>query len=201
MRLQGKVTRWDDEKGFGFITWPGDGSTIFVHIKAIAGTSRRPAVGDVVSYEVTRGGDGRKRAVKVRFAGAVPSERHSTGKHRDTLTPVLLTTFFVFFLLGGAALGRIPWWVVAACLVLSFAAFVMYAWDKASARSGRWRTPESTLLFVGLIGGWPGAVAAQRLLRHKCRKQSFLSVFWVTVFLNVVVFGYFLWRGGANFIR
>jgi len=54
---------------------------------------------------------------------------------------------------------------------------------------------------MGLVGGWPGALAAQRLLRHKSSKQEFLSVFWVTVFLNVVAVGYLVWSGDAGFIN
>ena len=30
MRLQGRITRWDDERGFGFVSWHGDGSAVFV---------------------------------------------------------------------------------------------------------------------------------------------------------------------------
>ena len=40
------------------------------------------------------------------------------------------------------------------------------------------------LHLLGIIGGWPGALLAQRLLRHKNSKQSFQVVFWITVLLN-----------------
>jgi len=41
------------------------------------------------------------------------------------------------------------------------------------------------LHFLALCGGWPGALAAQHLLRHKNRKQAFQVVFWGTVALNI----------------
>jgi uncharacterized membrane protein YsdA (DUF1294 family) len=41
---------------------------------------------------------------------------------------------------------------------------------------------------LGLIGGWPGAIVAQQLLRHKTSKRSFRIAFWVTVVLNIAVF-------------
>ncbi|MFS8979820.1 DUF1294 domain-containing protein [Cupriavidus necator] len=37
-----------------------------------------------------------------------------------------------------------------------------------------------------LCGGWPGALAAQHLLRHKYRKRAFQVKFWGTVAVNVV---------------
>lgn len=73
---------------------------------------------------------------------------------------------------------------LALYLVTSIAAFAAYAADKSAAANGRWRTRESTLLFWGLIGGWPGALLAQSLLHHKSRKRSFQFLFWVTVLLN-----------------
>jgi len=41
---------------------------------------------------------------------------------------------------------------------------------------------------LGLAGGWPGAIVAQQVLRHKSNKVSFRSAFWVTVMLNALVF-------------
>ena len=54
----------------------------------------------------------------------------------------------------------------AAALIVAaaFLAFVAYALDKSTARKGEWRTHEGTLHLFGVIGGWPGALAAQRLL-------------------------------------
>ncbi len=49
--------------------------------------------------------------------------------------------------------------------------------------------PETTLLLLGLIGGWPGAIVGQVVFRHKTTKESFGNAFWVTVVINVLVFG------------
>ncbi len=70
-------------------------------------------------------------------------------------------------------------------LLISLATFVAYASDKRRAKTGRWRIPENTLHLLSLIGGWPGALLAQRLLRHKNRKPSFQTVFWLSVLLHV----------------
>lgn len=74
--------------------------------------------------------------------------------------------------------------------VASIVTFLVYRSDKSAAVNGRRRVSESTLLFLGAIGGWPGALAAQRALRHKTSKTSFLAPFWVTVVLNIGAFLY-----------
>jgi len=72
-------------------------------------------------------------------------------------------------------------------LVMSLLTFILYAVDKSAAKRGAWRTQESTLHLFSLAGGWPGAMIAQKTLRHKSIKQPFRAVFWVTVLLNVGV--------------
>ena len=69
-------------------------------------------------------------------------------------------------------------------IAASVAAFVAYGVDKSAARGGGWRTPERTLHVLSLIGGWPGALVAQRVFRHKSRKRSFRAAFYTTVAVN-----------------
>ena len=71
--------------------------------------------------------------------------------------------------------------------VASAVCFIAYARDKSAARHGRRRTPERTLLLLGLAGGWPGGLAAQQLLRHKSSKTSFLLKFWLTVLVHLAI--------------
>jgi uncharacterized membrane protein YsdA (DUF1294 family) len=82
--------------------------------------------------------------------------------------------------------------VLAVYGAASLLCFTLYAIDKAAARAGRRRVRESTLLLLGLACGWPGGLLAQRALRHKTAKLSFLWRFWLTVLANVAVAGYFL---------
>lgn len=69
--------------------------------------------------------------------------------------------------------------------ILSCAAFLAYGWDKRQAIKGRWRTPEKTLHLLALFGGWPGALFAQHLFRHKTQKLRFRVVFWLCVVLHL----------------
>lgn len=87
--------------------------------------------------------------------------------------------------------------VGAAYLVTSLTCFVAYAMDKSAARTQAWRTPESMLLVLGLVGGWPGAVLAQQWLRHKTSKRAFRWKFHLTVALNLAGFAWLAWRFGV----
>ena len=73
-------------------------------------------------------------------------------------------------------------------LAVSALCFAAYALDKSAARRKERRTPERTLLLLGLAGGWPGALLAQQWLRHKTAKRSFRQLFWCTVVANVAGF-------------
>jgi uncharacterized membrane protein YsdA (DUF1294 family) len=75
----------------------------------------------------------------------------------------------------------------------SLATFVAYAGDKRAARTGRRRTPERTLLLLGLAGGWPGAWLAQRLVRHKSSKASFQAKFRWSVLANLAFMAALVW--------
>lgn len=74
---------------------------------------------------------------------------------------------------------------VAVVAVMSLIAFVVYGWDKRRARMDGWRVPEKTLHLLALLGGWPGALAGQKVFRHKTQKVRFQMVFWSIVALHI----------------
>ena len=79
-------------------------------------------------------------------------------------------------------------WIAAWYTAASVVTFFAYAIDKSAARRRAWRIPERTLHLLALAGGWPGALLAQQLLRHKTAKLPFRITFWATVVLNVAGF-------------
>ena len=58
-------------------------------------------------------------------------------------------------------------------LILNLAALAMYGADKAAAQQRRWRTRESVLLTLSLMGGAFGGLLAMLLFHHKTRKPAF----------------------------
>jgi len=198
MRYQGRITTWKDDKGFGFITPNGGGEQVFVHIRSFSNRRRRPAGNELVTYELKVDGKGRAQADVVGFVGEQPTPSNPQGRSN---TPPLFAVCFLIFVAITVIAGRLPSVVLILYLVASVIAFFAYAFDKSAAVKGLWRTQESTLHLFALIGGWPGALAAQRLLRHKSSKASFQTTFWFTVVLNCGTFGWLLSSSGANMLR
>ncbi len=198
MRSKGKVVTWNDDKGYGFIEPLDGGKQVFMHISALGRRSRRPAAGDVVTYTLSRDDKGRRRAADATLSGTQRSSRPSRPR-----VGAALPLAFVFLAAVGvlAATGIVPGLIPAAYTVMSVVTFGAYAIDKSAARRGRWRTSESTLLLLGLAGGWPGALLAQRSLRHKSRKASFQAAFWITVVLNCAALAWLNTDAGLAFIE
>lgn len=71
--------------------------------------------------------------------------------------------------------------------IMSAICLLLYRSDKKAAISGKWRTPESALHLVELLGGWPGGFVAQRIYRHKTKKISYQITFWIIVFIHIAV--------------
>ena len=65
--------------------------------------------------------------------------------------------------------------------------FALFGWDKRQSIRDGWRVPENRLLFFALIGGSPAALAAQRVFRHKTRKQPFKTILYAIVLVQIVV--------------
>lgn len=188
MRFHGTIQSWNDARGFGFIAPRQGGPEVFVHIEAFAGQRARPRPGQAVSFAVEDGPRGKKRATKValvhpprKAASTKPPETPARWSVASLALPLLLAV-----LVAASLLGHPPRGVLWTYPVLSALTFVAYARDKSAARQGRWRTPEPTLHLLALLGGWPGALVAQQVLRHKSSKAGFRAVFRGTVALNLV---------------
>ncbi|RZA32784.1 MAG: DUF1294 domain-containing protein [Lysobacteraceae bacterium] len=205
-RFAGKITQWKDDQGFGFITPNGGGAAVFVHVKAFGRQDARPAEGDLVNYELGANEKGQARAINVALvrgpaSRATRSTTRSTPRSTSRGHSVLAAAGFLGMLALLAMAGWVPLLVFVLYFAMSGIAFVAYAIDKAAARSERRRTPENTLHLLGLAGGWPGALVAQALLRHKSAKRSFQVAYWWTVAINCAALFWYLTPAGRRTVH
>lgn len=190
MRFEGIVKSWNDERGFGFIEADQGGQEVFVHVKAFSPRTGRPQIHQRVTFEIEFNREGKKRARNVEIATLTRARKPRSINNPAQWGGASLFAIpaFVLVYLAVALVWRVPNWVATLYIVASLGCFAAYAADKSAAIAGRWRISEGTLLLLGVVGGWPGAIVAQQVLRHKSNKASFRASFWGSVVANVVAF-------------
>jgi uncharacterized membrane protein YsdA (DUF1294 family)/cold shock CspA family protein len=184
MRYQGKIIKWHDDKGYGFVRATSDSKDVFVHISDIRHLNKRPEINELVSYELMKDDRGRFRATNVAY-------QTSSTSIKSIEKPTKLNSAFLMFILIFFTLvtertlkGFLPVTFTLIVIGSNLLLFLYYYQDKTSAIKKTWRTPESTLHWLSLIGGWPSAYVAQKLFNHKHKKQSFVVSYKLTVLIN-----------------
>jgi uncharacterized membrane protein YsdA (DUF1294 family)/cold shock CspA family protein len=198
MRFAGRITEWNDAKGFGFVVPNGGGTRAFVHISEFPKRCRRPVVGDLISYLPVVDGRNRTNAQQIQPAGA----KAQPVRRPSRVPRAALGLGALAFASIACFTGVLPLVLLGIYVGASTVSYVMYGWDKSSAQKGVSRTPESSLHMADFLGGWPGALIAQQQFRHKTIKQPFQFVFWMTVALNVAACVWLIRSGlAAEFAR
>ncbi|MBH8573710.1 cold shock and DUF1294 domain-containing protein [Nostocaceae cyanobacterium CENA369] len=200
----GKLVKWKDDRGFGFIQ-PVDGSQeVFLHISELKGAVRRPQENDTIYYYSVADSNGKVRACNAFIQGArnksISSSVSLSSNAKSSAAPtsnfpvveVLLLSILPLF-------GAVHFtWTTRNPLPLilyptmSLVTYALYADDKSRAKRKEWRTPEQTLHLCELAGGWLGGFIAQRILHHKSQKKSYQSVFWAIVIIHYIVWLFWL---------
>lgn len=88
-------------------------------------------------------------------------------------------------------------WAALIYFFLSLITFFIYRSDKQRALRGDRRFSENSLQVLALLGGWPGALLAQQLFRHKTRKLSFQLLFWLIVAVHLAFWCDWFLSGGS----
>ena len=79
--------------------------------------------------------------------------------------------------------------------LLNLVLFVLFGRDKAAARRGARRTPETTLLALAVLGGSLGGLLGMLLFRHKTRKPAFRIGLPVILICQLLLAGWLLHIG------
>jgi cold shock CspA family protein len=85
-RVHGTLARWNDERGFGFISPAAAGDEVFVHISAFPRGGSRPQVGELLSYVLGVGPNGQARAQSIVRAVARAGTRRRTSRRHPSAT-------------------------------------------------------------------------------------------------------------------
>ena len=181
----GVLTEWNDERGYGFVTPDNDTKKVFLHVKSLQPFARRPRVGEEFYYKLSADDQGRFRAEEA--FQTILDQKRSTPVHHAVLRG--LSWFWALGIIpafiAAAKTGNLVCGVCTAYAVNSLLTFLFYGEDKYLARYKYWRIPEKCLHLWEFLGGWPGALAAQRAFRHKSSKVSFLIEFWFCIIINI----------------
>jgi|SRR5689334_1214151 len=186
MQLKGRISEWNDKRGFGFVAPLHGTARVFVHISAFPPGAKRPETGEFINYSL--GQDDRRRVCATKVSYAARESRAAvvrTNGGSATLIASFISGSFLLMVALLAVVGRLWWLVAFAYGVMSIAAYYTYKHDKQAAQAAAWRTNEWTLIVIGLLGGWPGALIARHRFRHKTSKFAFRLAYWLSVGLNV----------------
>ena len=190
----GKLIKWKDERGFGFIQ-PVDGSKeVFLHISEVKEATRRPQENDTIYYHCITDSDGKVRACNAFILGA----RNKSAKlfnPRAYSFPIVEVVLLSLLPLVGAV--HFTWTTrnplpLILYTVMSLVTYALYADDKSRAQQKERRTSEQTLHLCEIAGGWLGAFIAQRILRHKSKKKSYQATFRAIVIFHQIAWLFWL---------
>jgi cold shock CspA family protein len=113
MEQQGRLTTWNQVRGFGTITPLDNGPFVFVHINEFQQRTRRPCLNDLLAYEIATDEQGKLHALDVRFL-ILPKRRSAKKESLPALFPLIAALLFVlglpflYFLIIGISPNHSP---------------------------------------------------------------------------------------------
>lgn len=186
-RFEGSLISWNSERGFGFIKPKSGGRDVFVHVRDLEFKGKTPLLGETIFYDITQRSDGKYRAINAYINGE---------KNHKSITYAIVIGFCFIFIAIPFILSlyiiNITYYPLVLYSLLSLICFFVYVYDKQMAIRGGWRIRESSLHWLELIGGWPGALIAQMIIGHKNSKATFQFIFSVIVLLHFIAWAVYL---------
>ena len=196
MVLSGRIVRWDERQGCGFIRSRSDGKEILFHAPAYFYRKLKPAVGQMVSFYCNRPiADAPQQAVRVvlkehesvLIADEVYDDRSLIEKAGVWLASLVCGSMYLLLV------ASFSWKLALFYLLMSVSAFLCCRQNKYRVR-GKQRHAKPATGMSGwklhqwdILGGWPGGLLAYPLLSHQARTQSFIMLFGLTILANLIL--------------
>ncbi|MDT8868033.1 DUF1294 domain-containing protein [Vibrio fluvialis] len=175
MAVKGRITEWYADKGYGYVTPEADALRIKFYQQDVSNSvDLKSHSGQEVRFRIVQDEEGKRRATHLDGVRAFPWSS--------------LTAMWFFAALVGCVLyWNYPPVVGYYYLLASILVWVIYALDKRAEKRSKPRTGASAVLFLSLLGGWPGALLGQYHLNLSHRSLLF------QLFMLCIVLGHIVW--------
>ena len=172
--MEGIITNYNQEKGYGFIRSEAFEEDIFVHVSKLKNASALEQ-GQHVEFQIKETSRGLS-AIHV-IAGAKQKSPYFIFGLISAILTVLVGGFLYFKQQTNPLLSYL--------IAINLTTFLLYGYDKFISSGDALRVPEYNLHALALLGGSPAGLSAQKFFRHKTIKGSFQLVYWVIVFIQI----------------
>lgn len=118
MRIGGTLTKWNDTRGYGFITPACGGADVFVHISEFPSNGTRPQIGEKLTFEVVTDERSKQRAIRLEcpqppLSAAASASRNQVRRRTKSslfswLLPLLLVVLAIHGYSGHRAGNSVP---------------------------------------------------------------------------------------------
>ena len=111
MKLKGKLIRWNEERGFGFINSSSVKGDVFIHISELKHMSRRPQINDVIYFDTITEKTGKTKAINATIEGVQQKTiRPKSNKAKNSSLTSNILSIAVILGIAFAAYATYPSW-------------------------------------------------------------------------------------------
>lgn len=177
MAIQGTISEWDQNNGYGYIAVDDQEAQIRFHLFDFEAFGHPPRLRDRVQFRLAKDEQGELRAVHV--------ERQFVFNF-----PLAVAIWFVSTMVASVFLLNFPPIALVSFIAISTITYLVYAVDRQWYHNSGHQIPNTVFYLLNMCGGWPGALFAQSILHHKYTGFDFKVMFWLSMAFNV---GFYCW--------
>jgi len=185
MAQKGKVTEWYVDKGYGYIVPESEAIRIKFLLKDVKNSVNVGQIRQPVRFVITNDEQGNRRASKIEGMRPFP-------------WGILVTVWFFASLVGCVLFWQYPAEVLYYYIAMSLLILLVYMSDKRSEKRNKSITGESSILFISLLGGWPGNAIGQYSFNLKPKSAVFKLLLFFVVLAHIGLIAWTLTPSGTT---